>query len=171
MPVKKSRETLDKQLAKLARDARMLWMIYGDKEATNPARRLAAQAQALRGLEKALGVRFELSKGYNAARAELQRYAGELCAQALHDKNESFFRQLAKEMRKVESNAATPPSEHTIRLILMHEAENGPVNLRRLSSELKQFWGFTIDASSLGHIAHRLGIPTLPRGRPKKFGV
>jgi hypothetical protein len=170
-PNEKGRESFDQQLAKLAPDARMMWLIYGDKEAANPARRLAAQAQALRGLKKVLGARFDISEGYNAACAELQRCAGELCAQALLAKDESFFKQIAAKTRKDDAKLNGPSTAHTIRLILMHEAKNGPVNLSRVSAGLKQFWGITIDGRSLGRIAHRLEIPTLLKGRPRKLGT
>ena len=135
-----------------------------------PRRRLAAQAQALRGLKKVLGAsRATISEGYKAACAELQRCAGELCAQALVAKDESFFKQIAAETRKDDAERTGPSTAHTLRLILMHEAKNGPVNLSRLSAGLKQFWGITIDARSLGRIARRLEIPTLPKGRPEEI--
>ena len=170
MRTEKSRESFDTQLANLAPEARMLWLVYGDREATNPAVRLAAQARAVKGLAKVLGARFEptLSEGYRAACAELQRFAGECYVQALLRKDASFFARSAAEARRIDCETPRPSAAHTIRLILMSEVQAGPVNLTRLSAGLKEFWGITINASSLGRIAHRLDIATLSKGRPKK---
>src|SRR6266404_932952 len=134
MRTEKSRESFDTQLAKLAPGARMLWLVYGDREATNPAVRLAAQARAVRVLAKVLGARFEptLSEGYRAACAELQRFAGECHVQALLEKDESFFRRSAVEARRGECKIPRRSTGHTIRLILVHEAKPGLVNLTRL---------------------------------------
>lgn len=164
------RESLDSYLAKLGADSRMLALIYGDADAANPPARLAAQAGAVRGIAKLLCARFEptISEGYGSACAELKRYTAEICTHALLSNDAFFFTQLTAAMRKVNSGGSANSTWHTIRLILLSEAQAGPVNLSRTASGLKKFWGITIDARSLGRIADRYGIPTVPRGRPKK---
>jgi len=171
MPVKAKRDSLDRRLAKLTPDERMVLLMYGEAGPGGAAEQLARHARAVRGIAKALKLKAgQVSEGYEASFNELRGHVADFCTAALLDNDTAFFRQLVAAMRKVNSEVAGWPISHHIRFLLLNEAKAGPVNLSQFAARLKRFRGLSQDVRSLSRIAHKLGIPTAPKGRPRKQG-
>ena len=167
--MKRKRESLDSRLVKLTPEQQMELLIYGEDGPGDAAEQLAMQARAVRGLAKALKVTDgTTSEGYDAILNDLRKRVADLCTRALLDDDTAFFKSVARGLQKARTQVAAWTANSFIRLILLHEAKAGPVNISRFAVRLKAFRGIRKDVRSLRRIAHKLGIPTARRGRPNK---
>ena len=144
-------------------------LIYGEAGPGNAAEQLAMQAGAVRGFAKVLKpTTGKTCAGYEVMFNNLRKRVADVCTQALLDDDRAFFARVGRAMRKVDTQLPIRRVDHFIRLLLLHEAKAGPVNLSQFAVGLEHFRGIRTNARSLGRIAHKLGIPIAPRGRPKK---
>src|SRR6266571_4290507 len=117
-------------------------LIYGEGGPGDAAEQLAMQARAVRGLAKALKVTDgTTSEGYDAVFNDLRKRVADLCTRALLDDDTAFFKSVARGLQKARTQVAAWTANSFIRLILLHEAKAGPVNISRFAVRLKAFRG------------------------------